>query len=84
MDPLKAVDALAEAARKERPPEMHVSPAVLRRIRSRQPLSTRPLWLVASAAAAAAAVVLYLAAQSWVSPSEPLMEFFAPLQVVSL
>jgi len=83
MDALEAVERLARKAREERVPETDVSQRVLMRLG--RPVSPRvaPLGWVAAVAAVAAAAVLIVALNSWISPSDPMMDLFTPLQVAS-
>jgi hypothetical protein len=88
MDPLKQVEQLAARARSEAAPEVEVSAAVLRRLRSApaeaEAVPSRWLaWAVGSAAAAAVSA-LALGIELYQLISDPLVAYVYQLQWVML
>jgi len=84
MDELDAVEKLAELARLEDAPATDVSAGVMAEIRRTQPSPLLPLSLVAAASIAAAAIVLILALSGGSPAPDPMIELFAPLEMVTL
>jgi len=86
MDPLKQVEQLAARARTEAAPEVEVSAAVLRRLRS-APVEEVPVrWLAwaVGAVAAVAAPVAVLAVEVYQLWSDPLLAYVYQLNWVLL
>ena len=80
MDTLEFIKKLALIACLDSGPEVDVSGNVMRRIRSAKTIKVAPLTFFACVSAAAACLVLFLTIQSWIYMSDPIMEFFMPLQ----
>ena len=84
MDPLGSIQKLAERARLDEAPTMDVSAAVLARIAPRRVPRVLPLSLFAAASAAAAMIVMAIGLYYWLGEPDPMTEYLAPLQMVSL
>ena len=80
MDTLEFIKKLALIACLDSGPEVDVGGNVMRRIRSAKTIKVSPLTFFAGVSAAAACLVLFLTIQSWIYMSDPIMEFFMPLQ----
>ncbi len=80
MDTLEFIKKLALIARQDSGPEVDVSGRVLWQIRSARTLKVAPLTFFAAASAIAACLVLFFTIHSWIYMSDPIMEFFTPLQ----
>lgn len=84
MDPLRAIEKLAQLARQEPAPASDVADRVLVRIRETPEPAVAPLWAFAIGSAAAAAAVIGLVVYSWMSWSDPLVALFSPFEMVML
>ena len=80
METLEFIKKLALIACQDRGPEVDVSGRVMRRLRSARTIKVAPLTFFAGVSAAAACLVLFLTIQSWIYMSDPIMEFFTPIQ----
>jgi hypothetical protein len=80
METLELIKKLALIARQDCGPAVDVSGKVMQRIRSARTIKMTPLRYFAGASAAAASFVLFFTIQSWMYMSDPIMEFFTPLQ----
>ncbi len=81
MDELEIILKLARQARRETPPPLRVTAAVLEAIRVPQPvLPIRTLAFLAVAAEAAAVLVLVLAVQAWTRSVDPLTLLYPSLE----
>ncbi len=88
MDNLKLIDRLVMMARGETIPEVDVSAQVMLTIRSGEivedSFGVTPLTIFTAMSAVAASIILFLAINAWVTMSDPMAEFFGPIQVASL
>lgn len=85
MEPMKEIDKLAETARREPAPSVHVTQDVMQRIRQeRDESGILPLRLgwFAVASAAAAGVAAVLTYQAWSGLLDPMGSLFNPLFLV--
>lgn len=86
MDALDGIKKLARQAREEETPQFDVANQVLRHIRAEETetFSFTVFELFATASAVAASVIGYFSIGAWRFIASPLMQFFAPLQEISL
>ena len=86
MDTLRAIERLAQQTNGEKVPSFDVSAKVLQRISSEEAESAGlvAFELFASISAVAASVVGYFSIGALKSVTSPLMQFFAPLQEVTI
>lgn len=89
MDKLKLIGKLVLKAKNESIPEIDVTDQVLRRIQAEQlagPVVMRisPMSIFAGISAVAASIIIFFAINAWLSLSDPLMQFFGPVQVASV
>lgn len=89
MDKLKLIEKLIQKARNESIPEIDVTGQVLRRIHAEQlagPVVMRisPMSIFAGISAAAASIIIFFAVNAWLNFSDPLIQFFGPVQVASV
>ncbi|MCK4958081.1 MAG: hypothetical protein KAT00_01745 [Planctomycetes bacterium] len=80
MDTLEFIKKLVVIACFDSGDEIDISGQVMRRIRSAKTIKVAPLAFFAGVSAAAACLALFFTIQSWIYMSNPIMEFFMPLQ----
>jgi len=84
MDPLDAIKELALRARRETAPSVHVSGAVLARIRAAQEPRLLPLSIFSAATAVAASMILAAGIYYWLAGGDPIDELLPTFQVLGL
>ncbi len=84
MDTLRAIEELVDRAKREPTPEIDVCGRVLMRLETRTRPRILPLTVFAGVSAAAAVVLLFFAVSNWIYLTNPIMEFFTPLQEATL
>ncbi len=78
----QALTKLAELARQEPTPTVEVSFAVMRQIEYARPSTDRPLAIITGLSAAAAAIVLYFAADAWLTWQDPITAMLCSMDTV--
>ena len=77
-----ALEKLVELARREPAPKVEVSFAVMRRIQYARPPTDKPLAIITGLSAAAAAIVLYFAADAWLTWQDPITALLCSMDTV--
>jgi len=78
----QTLEKLAELARREPAPRVEVAFAVMRRIECSRPSTDKPLAIITGLSAAAAAIVLYFAADAWLTWQDPITALLCSMDTV--
>ena len=86
MDTLKAIEKLAQMAKKEKIASYDISHKVIQQVRTTQQdtVSLWPFELFAGISAIAASIVAVFSIQAWRYIIDPLVQLFIPLQEIPL